>query len=190
MAKQQEAPSSSRIPKHIRKIIFGRKTTTVAYDESFKPAGMEDIIEEHNPKQSTQPRHDAFNRAMERFAVHGILRTEFAEVLDRHGKPLDADWWDSHLYEDDERFNTVKVTGVIITSKKTTDMFQILLEKTTVDKKVVKWKSPSISLLKVEGWNYPLLDEAKLHLETLLMEADEFRKGKSALGQLRMSLVA
>ncbi len=185
-----EAPSSSKIPKYIKAVIFGKKTTRIQFDEKHKPAGMEDIISDGISKTSDQPRHDAFNRAMERMAVHGILRLGFAAIEDRHGKAIDEQWWADHLYEDDPRFENTKATGILITSKKTIDRFQILLETTTEDKQVVKWKSPPISTIRIEGFNYHLLEAAQQHLETILIEAGEFLKGKSSLGQLKMSLVA
>lgn len=190
MATVNEPPSSSKIPKHIRKVIFGRKLTTIQYDERFKPAGMEDVITEYPSIPSDQSRHASFDRAMERIAVHGVLRSENAEAIDKFGKPIDSAWFADHLYEDDFHFNTTKATGIEIVSKKTCDMFRISLEKTCEDGSVYKWKSPKISLLKIEGWNYPFQDQAKTDLETLLIEADEFRKGKSSLGQLKMALVA
>ena len=183
--------TSSKIPRQIKAVIFkGEKHTIVNYKERYKPAGTEEIINEEFPKKSDQPRHGDLNRAMERMKVHLILRCEFAKPLDKFEKALTPEWWKDHLYEDDPRFSNVKITGVIVTSKETIDTFQILGEVETLDKQIVKIKSPSISTIKGEGNIYPLVDEAKLHLETLLLEADEYRKGKSSLGQLKMALVA
>lgn len=185
------APGSSKIPKQIRAIMFnGEKSTTVTLKERYKPAGSEDIIDETDPKESTQSRHPSFDRAMERMAVHAVVRSDFSDYNDWHGKLIDADWFDEHLYEDDPRFNSVKVRGIIITSKETVDSFQILITKTTEDGQDIKFKCPAISLIKVEGWNYPLQALAQQHFETLLIEALEYRKGKSAAGQLKLALVA
>ena len=184
------APSSSKIPKQIRSIMFdGEKITTITFKERYKPAGSEEIIEEIPSIPSTQTRHGAFNRAMERMSVHAMIRCDFADFNDRHGKLIDADWFDEHLYEDDPRFNSVGVRGIIVTSKDTVDSFQILVSKTTEDGEVIKFKCPAISLIKVEGWNYPLQALAQQHFETLLIEAMEYRKGKSAAGQLKLALL-
>jgi hypothetical protein len=188
------APSSTAIPKWIKSVHFldkkKSKKTKIGYNERYKPTNSEDIITSELQGTSDQIRHPAFDRAMEVFAVHAVIRTGFEEPKDRHGKAIDEDWFKEHLYEDDERFNTVKVTGIIITSKSGADKFQILYEKEAEDGAISKIKSPSISLIKVDGWNYSLQAFAQKHLETLLIEAAEFHKGKSANGQLTMKLVA
>lgn len=188
------APNSNAIPKWIKAIHFmdkkKSKKTKVSYNERYKPTNSEEIITEELPKTTNQTRHPAFDRAMEIFAVHAAIRPGFEEPKDRHGKPLDEEYFADHLYEDDERFNSIRVTGIIITSKDGADKFQIVCEKEAEDRSITKYKSPSISLIKVEGWNYPLQELAKKHLETLLIEAGEFLKGKSANGQLTMKLVA
>lgn len=190
----ETAPSSSKIPKWIKAIHLldkkKSKRTKISYNEKYKPSNSEDLITKELPETSDQQRHPAFDRAMEVFAVHAAIRTGFADPVDRHGKVIDAEWFKDHLYEDDERFNTIKVTGLIVTSKSGADKFQILFEKEAEDGAITKIKSPSISLIKVDGWNYSLQPFAQIHLETALSEAGEYLKGKSANGQLTMKLVA
>lgn len=183
--------SSSKIPRWIKAIHFkGEKHTTISIKERYKPSGTEEVITEEAPKTSDQPRHGDLDRAMQIMKVHLITSLGFSDGKGKLGEPLDAEYFAKHLYENDSRFSNVTVTGVIITSKETSDQFQVIGTIESDDKQVAKLKSFSISTIKSEGTNYVLADFAKSHIETLLFQADEYRKGKSSLGQLKMALVA
>lgn len=196
MAKKVDtAPSSSKIPKGVKSIIFsGKKTkrTFITVLESYQPQGENDI-EENNPTyRSTRSRHPDFVRAIDRFKVHLMVRCGFAEPFDRLDKKIiDAKYFEDHLFEDDQRFADVEITGIIVTTKKEMTGFQILGTHYTEDGQIVKLKSPVISTLKKaegEGYNYPLLVLAEEHLDTLVLEANEYLKGKNASTQMRMAV--
>src|ERR1700723_3300889 len=161
MAKTVDAPpSSSRVPKNIKSIMFsGKKVkwTAIKFASSFQPDNQNDVITETPTFKSDMVRHPDFDRAMDRFKVHLMIRCGFAEPLDRLGKPIDRTYFNEHLFEDDPKFSDVEITGIIITTKKDLTGFQILGTAFTVDGQQVKLKSPVISTLKIdEGYNYPL----------------------------------
>lgn len=185
---------SSKIKKNIKSIMFSGKNgkwTAIKYSSSFQPQGQNDVVAEEPTFKSDMIRHADFERAMERFKVHLIVRCGFAEPVDRLGKIIDKEYFDEFLYEDDPRFSDVTIQGIIITTKKDVTGFQIVGTAHTVDGQIVKLKSPVISTLKKadgEGHNYPLLELADEHLDTLLLEAGEFLRYKSGNAQLRMAV--
>lgn len=187
-------PSSSKIPKNIKSIIFsGKKTkwTSIKFDSSFQPQGQNDVVTETPTFKSDMLRHPDFERSMDRFKVHIMIRCGFAEPIDRLGKPIDRTYFNEHLFEDDPRFSDVEITGIIITTKKDLTGFQILGTAFTVDGAAVKLKSPVISTLKKaegEGYNYPLQTIVDEDLDTVLLEALSFMQYKSANQQLRMAV--
>lgn len=196
MAKTVDAPpSSSKIPKSIRSIIFsGKKTkrTFITIQENYQPQGENEVIEDNPTYRSTRSRHPDFTRAMDRFKVHIMVRCGFAEPFDRLDKKIiDSQYFADHLFEDDERFSNVEITGIIVTTKREMTGFQILGTHFTEDGQIVKLKSPVISTLKKadgEGYNYPLLSLCDEHVDTLMLEAQEFLKGKSANNQLKIAI--
>lgn len=184
---------SSKIKKNIKSIIFsGKKTkwTTIKFGQSFQPKGQNDVIDEEPTFKSNMSRHPDFNRAMEIFKPHLLIRCGFAEPVDRLGEPITMEYFTEHIYEDDPRFEGIEITGVIITTKKDQTGFQILGTHTTVDGQVVKLKSPSISTLSKaegEGYNYPLISYIDEQLDTLLIECQEYMKYKSNSTQMKIS---
>lgn len=185
---------SSKIKKNITSITFDGKYTIIGFGQSFKPQGQNEIINEIVPFKSDMERHADFTRAMDKFKAHLILRSlPFVEFKDSLGKAIDKEWFDKHLYENDPRFMDVEVTSVIITTKKDVTGFQINGYTKTVDDQIVRLKSPVISTIRLaagEGYNYPLLELADEHLDTVLLEAKEFLNYKSANGQLKLAIVA
>jgi hypothetical protein len=181
---------SSKIKKSISSITFDGTRTVITFAQNFTPTGQKEAITETVPFHSDMLRHGDFNRAMENFKAHWVLRSlPFVKFEDRLGKVIDKKYFDDHLYEDDPRFSEVEVKSVIITTKKDVTGFQINASIASVDDEFSKWKCPVISTLKLDGgYNYPLLEIAKEHLETLLLEAQEFLNYKSANGQLRMAV--
>lgn len=188
--KSDTVPGSSKIPKNISSITFDGKYTTITFGQNFQPIDQKDAVTEVVPFTSDMLRHDDFNRAMDKFKAHLILRSfSFVKFEDRLGKVIEKPWFDEHLYEDDPRFTDVEVKGIIITTKKDLTGFQIVGSTKSIDDQIVKLKSPVISTLKLDGgYNYPLLDLAQVHLETLLTEAREFLNYKSGNGQLRIAV--
>lgn len=195
MAKQVDTPpSSSKIPKNIKSIIFsGKKTlwTSIKFASMFQPDNQNDIVTETPTFKSDMSRHGDFDRSMDKFKVHLMVRCGFAEPIDRLGKPIDRTYMNEFLYEDDPRFSDVEITGIIITSKKDLTGFQILGTAYTVDGQQVKLKSPAISTLKKaegEGYNYPLQTIADEDLDNVLLEALSFMQYKSANNQLKLAV--
>jgi len=172
---------STKIKKDIRSIIFKSETKTViTHKVNFTPNNHNKAVKEELPLKSNMERHDDFNRAMEKFKVHLLVRSEFAEPTDRLDKVIDSGYFTDHIYEVDDRFKGIDVIGIIFTNKEDTTSFQILGKKTTEDGEVINLKSPVISTLTLpEGYNYPLRVIADEHKETLLLEAQEFLKYKS-----------
>jgi hypothetical protein len=193
--KVETPPSSSKIPKNIKSIIFsGKKTkrTFITVQENYLPNGENEVIEDNPTYRSTRSRHPDFTRAMDRFKVHIMVRAGFAQPFDRFDKKvIDAQYFADHLFESDDRFSNVEITGIIVTTRKETTGFQILGTYFTEDGEMIKLKSPVISTLKKaegEGYNYALLVLAEEHLDTLMLEAQEYLKGKSANNQLKIAI--
>lgn len=187
-------PSSSKIPKNIKSIMFsGKKTlwTAIQFASSFQPRDQNEVVDELPTMRSNMQRHPDFNRAMDRLKVHLMVRCGFAEPVDRLGKPIDRTYFQDHLFEDDQRFNDVEITGLIITTKKDMTGFQILGIATTIDGQKVKLKSPPISTLakaEGEGYNYPLRELFDEDADSCVLEAKEYMAYKSANTQLRMAV--
>lgn len=185
---------SSKIKKNIKSITFsGKKVkwTTIKFEQNFQPQGQNDTIDEAPTFKSNMARHPDFDRAMEKFKAHLLIRCGFAEPVDRLGKPIEASYFTNHIYEDDQRFEGVEITGIIFTTKKDQTGFQIIGTHTTEDGQIVKLKSPVISTLKKqdgEGYNYPLLAFADEHKDTLELEALEFLRYKSSNNQLKLAM--
>lgn len=184
---------SSKIKKNIKSITFsGKKTkwTTIKFGQRFQPRDQNEIIDEEPTFKSNMSRHNDFNRAMEIFKPHLLIRCGFAEPVDRLGQPIGADYFSQHEYEDDPKFEGIEITGIIITTKKDKTGFQIVGTHTTVDGQVVKLKSPAISTLQKqegEGYNYPLIHYIDEQLDTLIIEANEYLRYKSNSSQLKIS---
>lgn len=172
---------SSKIKKEIRSIIFVSETKTIIkYQASFQPLNHNKVVDEELPLKSNMERHDDFNRAMARFKVHLMVRAELVEPKDRLGKVITKEYFDDHIFEEDDRFAGIDVESIIFTTKTDTTSFQIVGTKTTEDGEVIHLKSPVISTLTLaDGYNYPLRLLADEHKETLLLEAQEFLKYKS-----------
>lgn len=177
---------SSKIKKLVKSITFsGKKTkwTSIKYGASYQPRDQNDIVDEEPIFKSNMVRHADFERAMDRFKVHLMVRCGFAEPLDKFGKLIDREYFNEHLFESDARFQDVQVTGILVTTKKDLTGFQIVGSDTTVDGQIVKLKSPVISTIvkpEGEGYNYPLQSLADEDLDSLVLEALEFMKGKGA----------
>lgn len=188
------ATDSTKIAKNIKSIMFqGKKTkwTSIQFTQSFQPRKQNEVVDETPTFKSNMQRHPDFNRAMDRFKVHLMVRCGFAEAIDRLGKPLDQNYFAEHLFEDDPRFSDVEITGIIVTTKKDFTGFQILGISTTIDGQQVKLKSPAISTLKKadgEGYNYPILELFDEHIDTLMLETKEFLNYKSSATQMRMAV--
>lgn len=184
---------SSKIKKNIKSIMFtGKKTkwTVIKFSQDFQPRDQNEMIQEEPIFKSTMSRHPDFNRAMEIFKPHLLIRCGFAEPVDRLGQPIGADYFLHHEYEDDLRFEGVEITGILVTTKKDKTGFQILGNHTTVDGQIVKLKSPPISTLKKqegEGFNYPLIHYIDEQLDTLMLEAEQYLRYKSNSAQLKIS---
>lgn len=187
-------PSSSKIPKNIKSIILsGKKVkwTAIQFASSFQPKDQNEVVDENPTFKSNMSRHPDFDRAIDRLKVHLMIRSGFAEPVDRLGKPINKEYFDEHLFEDDPRFSDCEVTGILVTTKKELTGFQIIGISTTIDGQNVKFKSPAISTLKKsegEGYNYPLLELFDEHMDTLLLEALSYMQYKSANQQLRMAV--
>lgn len=172
---------SSKIKKDIRSIIFvSDKITIISFRSNFTPNNHNHAVKEEIPLKSNMERHNDFNRAMDRFKVHLMVRSELVDAIDRTGLPIDETFFSEHIFEEDERFKGVDVKGVIFTTKEDTTSFQVIGSKTTEDGEVISLKSPVISTLTLtDGYNYPLRVLADEHKETLILEAKEFLNYKS-----------
>lgn len=183
---------SSKIKKNISSITFDGKYTTIKFTQQFKPDGQNEVINEETPFTTDLLRHGDFNRAMEMFKSHLILRSfAFVEFKDRLGKDINKEWFDKHLYEDDKRFTEVEIKSFIITTKKDVTRFQLVGTTRSFDEEIVAIKSPPIDIIKKpvgEGYNYPLLDIFAAQVETLLTEAMEFLKYKNGNPQLKLAM--
>lgn len=188
------APGSSKIARNIKSIMLtGKKTkwTAIQFASSFQPKDQNEVVDEIPTIRSNMNRHADFDRAMDRFKVHLMVRCGFAEAVDKLNKPIDKAYFDEHLFEDDPRFSDVEITGFIVTTKKDQTGFRILGIATTIDGQKVKLKSPPISTLakaEGEGYNYPLRELFDEHADTALLEAKEFMNYKSANTQMRMAV--
>lgn len=175
---------SSKIKKDIRSIIFvSESRTIITHKSNFTPANHNQAVKEEIPLKSNMTRHDDFNRAMDKFKVHLMVRSQFMEPLDRLGMSIESAYFTDHIFEDDERLKGIKVKAIIFTTKEDTTSFQIIGSKMTTDGELIPLKSPVISTIKLpEGenvYNYPLIVLADEHKETLLLEAQEFLRYKS-----------
>lgn len=178
------ATDSSKIKKEIRSIIFvSENKTIITFKTNFTPASHNQAVKEEIPLKTNMVRHDDFTRAMDKFKVHLMVRSQFMEPVDRLGMQIEQAYFNDHIFEDDDRLKGIKVTGVIFTTKEDTTSFQIIGQKLTTDGQVIQLKSPVISTLSLpEGenvYNYPLRVFADEHKETLLLEAREFLLYKS-----------
>lgn len=176
---------SSKIKKDIRAIMFVSDTKTViTFNEKFTPNQHNKAVKETHQLISNMDRHEDFNRAMAKMKVHLMVRSQFAEPVDRLGLPIQQAYFADHIFEDDERFKGIDVKGIIFTTKDDTTSFQILGTKTTTDGEIIQLKSPVISTIKLPDgvgvYNYPLLVLGDEHKETLLLEALEFKNYKSS----------
>lgn len=187
---------SSKIKKNIKSVMFtGKKTkwTTIKFGQTFQPRDQNEIIDEEPTFKSNMSRHADFNRALEVFKAHLLIRCGFAEPVDRLGIALTPDtlYFKDRIYEVDPRFEGVEITGIIVTTKKDNTGFQIIGTHTTIDGQVVKLKSPAISTLKKsegEGYNYPLLWHVDEALDTLILECNEYLRYKSNSAQLKIAI--
>jgi hypothetical protein len=184
------ATTSSKIKKNISSITFDGKYTIIGFHEGFQPNGHNTPVKEEKTYRTDMARHGDFDRAMEKFKAHWLLRSmPFMDFKDSFGKQIDKDWFDKFLFENDPRFSEIEVSKVIITTKKDITGFQIAASISSVDDQVTSFKCPPFSTIKTDGgYNYPLIDLITTHLETLLTEAEEFLNYKSANGQLRIAV--
>lgn len=176
-----ESPKSE---KDIRSIIFASETKTViTYKTNFTPQNHNTAVKEVKTLKSNMARHDDFKNSMSPFKVHLMIRSQFAEPLDRMGCSIEAPFFTDHIFEDDDRFKGITVKGIIFTTKDDTTSFQIVGQKLTSDGQIIQLKSPVISTIKLaEGenvYNYPLLGFAKDHIDNLLLETIGFTQFKS-----------
>lgn len=181
---------SSKIKKTISAIYFKGERTIIHFSQTFQPAGQNEVVKEQPIFKSDLGRHADFERARDKFKTHFILNSfPFVKPDDITGKLINKEWFDAHLYETHPAFMDVNVIGVIITTKDDQTGFQIIGELTNADDKISRWKCPVINLLELnEGFNYPLITLADEHLDTILLEAEEWLKYKSSNPQLRLAM--
>lgn len=181
---------SSRIKKTISAIYFKGESTIIHFSQSFQPQGQNDVIKEQPIFKSDLGRHADFERARDKFKTHFILSSlPFIKPDDITGKLIDKEWFDEHLYETHPNFMDVNVLGIIITTKNDQSGFQIIGEVINGDNNPSRWKCPVINLLEIDGgFNYPLITLADEHLDTILLEADEWLKYKSDNPQLKLAV--
>lgn len=163
---------SSKIKKEIRGIIFvSENKTVITFGQKFTPHQHNHAVKEIKAHKSDMERHYDFNDAMQKMAVHALIRGQWIEPLDRLGCSIEAPYFTDHIYLDDDRLKGIKVTGVIFTTKDDTTGFQILYNKVTTDGAIQKVKSPPISTIKLADgenvYNYPLIVFAEEHVDTL-----------------------
>ena len=126
--------NSSKIKKDIRSIIFvSEKKTVITFRENFTPDKHNQAVKENKVHTSDMARHDDFNDAMKKFAVHLMIRSQFMEPPDRMGMYIQAPYFTDHIYLDDERLKGIHVKGIIFTTKDDTTSFQIVGHKLTTD---------------------------------------------------------
>lgn len=190
MGNKNEVPGSRKIPKNISSIEFDGNYTVIGFNETFNPDGHSKPVDEVKKFRSNMARHADFERAMDKFKAHLILRAlPFVEFKDKLGKEITKKWFDDHLYEDDVRFMDVVITKVQVTTKKDLTGFKLIGFTMTVDDQKTPLSCYPISTIKIDGgYNYPLLDIFKEQTETLLSEAYEYLLYKSANGQLRIAV--
>lgn len=172
------------IKKNIKGIFFLGDKTKVLFKERFKPRDHNEIINEETPRKSDFTRHRNFNDAMAVMAVHLLVNLGFTEPTDRLGKLITLEnnaFFIDNIYLDDERYKNIEITSVLITTKDDASNFKINGIVTTPSGAKQKISCPPISTIKSTdgGFNYPLIDFAQLHLETLLIEAKEWLAYKS-----------
>ena len=128
---------------NIRSIMFtGADKTVITYKSNFTPASHNTAVKELKTLKSNMARHDHFKNAMLPFKVHLMIRSQFAEPLDRLQCSIEAPFFTDFIYEDDERFKGISVKGIIFTTKENTTSFQIVGQKLTSDGEIIPLKSP------------------------------------------------
>lgn len=89
---------------------------------------------------------------------------------------------------DDERFEGITVTGILMVGKDY-DSIKLIGRKTTTNGDVVALNSPIISLVDESDRKYPVLDILRLQVADLLKEVALFQKGKYGAGtQVEMQM--
>lgn len=166
------------IEKKITGIYFLGKRTKVTFNERFQPKAHNEVVDEETGRKNNFTRERKFQEAMQVMAVHLLVRLGLTEPTDRLGKLItleNGDFFTDNIYLDDERYENVEITSVIITTKADYTKFKINGILTTPDNVKQKIGCPSFSTLKASdgSWNYPLIDFAQMHLETLLIRAKE-----------------
>jgi hypothetical protein len=174
----------SKIKKNIKAVYFMGEKTKVLFRERFKPRDHNEVVNEETPRKSDFARHRHFNDAMAVMAVHLLVRLGLTEPTDRMGQLITLEnnaFFTDNIYLDDKRYKNVEITSVQITTKDDASSFKIFGILTTPDGMKQKINCPSFSTLKATdgSWNYPLIDFAQIHLETLLIEALEWIHYKS-----------
>lgn len=183
-------PGSSKQKKSISAIYFKGNRTIVHFSQTFQPQGQNDVVKEQPIFKSDLGRHADFERARDKFKTHFILSSlPFVKPDDVTGKLIDKDWFDNHLYETHPAFMDVEVLGVVITTKLDQTSFYVIGEVTNQFEQKSKWKGNVINIKSSEGVNeYALRILADVHLDTLLLEAQEWLNYKSDNPQLRIAV--
>lgn len=131
-------------------------------------------------KVKMEPHHN-FTDSMERFIPHFMFRAGFSvpEIFDSS--------WFVNDFLDDERFEGLSVTGLVI--GKNEESIRIMVDKETEDGAVTSMISPQIPLVDGGEYIYRFMQIVRDQLQDVLHEAEEFfSKSKSAVPQLEAEL--
>ena len=142
-----------------------------------------ELVSATNKKTLNKEPHHNFYDAMQRMIPHAMFKTGFAspETDDRE--------WFIHEFLDDERFEGIKCTGIVIGKNEETVKIMFEKECPDGDGQVSNHVSPVISLLDVGELNYRFLQIIRDQLQDVIAEADSYFDGtKYAITQLKAEL--
>lgn len=163
--------------------------TTIHVSAKYTPEKENDIATISFPLKNTMARKGSFDRAMDKMKVHLLVRLGFAEPVDRLGKPIEAEYFNEHIFEDDPRFEGIDITGIVITTKNDSTGFKIMGTQTTEDGAIAKLTSPVIStIIGSEGWNYPLAKFAVTHLSDAIEEAKDYIEKSQVMSRAQLKI--
>lgn len=166
----------------IKQITFTKTETFIGFVSSDQPRDVNTIVNEKDMKRSDLPRHADFQRAMDKLKPHLLIACGFQTAKDCNGNYLQSIHFNDFFSDTDEeaeRFGGLEMTAILIQGKHAADGVQLFGTKLAPSGDVIKFKTPSIPLKRVqEGWNYELVEILDTQIDKLLFEAEQFRLRK------------
>lgn len=166
----------------IKQLNFTATETYIGFVTSDQPRDVNEIINDKNSKRSDLPRHADFIRAMDKLKPHLLIACGFQQPKDCNGNFLQSTHFNDFFADTDEeseRFGGLTMTGILIQGKHAADGVQLFGTKIAPSGDIVKIKTPSIPLKRVnEGWNYELVEILDTQIDKLLFEAEQFNDRK------------